>query len=319
MDSFFARNRLSAYLDGALSDAEAAELSDAIERDPTLRAEYVAMQNAIDLLRREGPTQAPAGFHARVMEAVADEPGTGGVVVRLRRWWNRVPVEAVALAAAAAVVVLVIQGKPGSDALNAATDAVDPLSRRSAGTPGDTPPPLVADAKSEADPGTEAELAAGAPDAPSPKVQPKGAESADAVADAQPAEAEQDKARKTRGSAGSSVEPYVADWEQGSGEMATPIGYRLSVSSAEVLFNLSGIARQANGAVRDSAGRVLQPRMLSSSDDYAQPMLVVPREQTEAVRGHLQAMGGEPIPTPSATSLYPADFGVFVVEVRYRP
>jgi hypothetical protein len=195
------------------------------------------------------------------------------------------------------------------------------LSRRSAGTPGDTPPPLVADAKSEGEAEERQSPGAAPPAEPAPVATAKSPDANDAVADAQQAASAPDRDKKTRGSAGAdaSVAPYVADWEQGSGEMATPIGYRLSVSSAEVLFNLSGIARQANGAVRDSAGRVLQPRMLSSSDDYAQPMLVVPREQTEAVRGHLQAMGGEPIPTPSATSLYPADFGVFVVEVRYRP
>ena len=313
MDSFFARNRLSAYLDGALSDAEAAELSDAIERDPKLRAEYVAMQRAIELLRREGPTQAPTGFHARVMEAVADEPGTGGVVVRVRRWWNRVPVEAVALAAAAAVVVLVIQGKPGSDALNAASEAVNPLSRSASRAPEGDAPPLVAanPSEREAEDG-EAKDAAGAP----ADANLLDAGGQDAVADAQPASP--NKKLKSRG-ADEPTEPYVAEWEQGSGEMATPMGYRLSVTSAEVLFNLSGIAQQANGSVRDSAGRKLQPRMLSDRDDYAQLMLVVPRDQTEAVRGHLQAMGGEAIPTPSATSLYPADRGVFVVEVRYRP
>ena len=40
MDTFFAKNRLSAYLDGALPEAEASEVADAIARDPELKAEY---------------------------------------------------------------------------------------------------------------------------------------------------------------------------------------------------------------------------------------------------------------------------------------
>ena len=62
MDTFFAKNRLSAFLDGALPDGEAAEVADAIERDPALKAEYEQLRMAVAALRRHGPVSAPEGF-----------------------------------------------------------------------------------------------------------------------------------------------------------------------------------------------------------------------------------------------------------------
>lgn len=116
MDPFFARNRLSAYLDGALSQQEAAEVEAAIDQDPALQAEFDAMRRTVELLRQQGPAEAPTGFHARVMAQVADEPAPGKVTSLFHRVFARVPVEAVALAAAAVVVVLVIQQR-GQDEL----------------------------------------------------------------------------------------------------------------------------------------------------------------------------------------------------------
>ena len=119
MDSFFARNRLSAYLDGKLPEPEASEVAAAIERDPELNAEYEHLRRSVNLLRTEGPVKAPAGFHARVMEQVRDEPHPGGVVIQLQRFFRRIPTEAMALAAAAAVVMMVVQAR--SDQANLGT------------------------------------------------------------------------------------------------------------------------------------------------------------------------------------------------------
>ena len=99
MDSFFAKNRLSAYLDGELPESEASEVAAAIDRDPELKAEYENLRRSINLLRKAGPVKAPPGFHARIIEQVRDEPHPGGVVVRLQRVLQRVPIEAMALAA----------------------------------------------------------------------------------------------------------------------------------------------------------------------------------------------------------------------------
>lgn len=110
MDPFFARNRLSAYLDGTLPDGDAAEVEAALAQDPALRREFDEMRRAVELLRTAGPTRAPEGFHARVMAAVEHEPAPGGLLSFLQRSLQRVPVEAMALAAAAVIVVVVIQG-----------------------------------------------------------------------------------------------------------------------------------------------------------------------------------------------------------------
>ncbi len=303
MDPFFARNRLSAYLDGALSEQEAAEVADAIAADASLRHEYEAMQNAVQTLRREGPTRAPHGFHARVMAAVETEPGPSGAVVRLQRAWNRVPLEAVALAAAAAVVVLVIQGRPKPNEPEAEEATAMVVKKEEA----PSPPPLREQAEPvEAEPagasaGTERTAAAPA-ETSSKKVRPPLPETGEETAAGAP-------------------EPYVASWEQGGagsadGGLATTYGYRLRIASPEVLFNLSSIAETARGEVRDSAGRVLQPRLLSPEDDFEQTLVAVPLAEANAVRGHLEALGSTSVPPPAAPSLFSADYAVFIVEVR---
>lgn len=104
MDEFFARNRLSAYLDGELTAAETAEVEQALERSATLRAELDAMRQAVDLVRRSGPLRAPPGFMAKVHRQVAKEPLTVG----WRRWVPRVRIEAAMVVAAAAVVLVVV-------------------------------------------------------------------------------------------------------------------------------------------------------------------------------------------------------------------
>lgn len=110
MDEFFARNRLSAYLDGELTAAETAEVELALERSASLRAELDAMRSAVDLVRRAGPLRAPPGLLAKVQRQVAKEP----LDVGWRRWVPRVRVE-VAMVAMAAAVVLVVVGRGEMD------------------------------------------------------------------------------------------------------------------------------------------------------------------------------------------------------------
>jgi anti-sigma factor RsiW len=48
-------DQLSAYLDGELSHAEAAEIAQRLQADPALRAELEAVRGAVSLLRTHGP------------------------------------------------------------------------------------------------------------------------------------------------------------------------------------------------------------------------------------------------------------------------
>ena len=144
---------------------------------------------------------------------------------------------------------------------------------------------------------------------------------ADADADAGPPATGNPKAARKKG-AEKSVEPFVADWEQGAGadgDGATSYGYRLQVADTEVLFSLSTIAERAGGRVRDSAGRALQPRRLGKSDDYAQLVIEVPVEGAEQMHRELRGMGGDAVAAPPTPAIYGPEVGVFMVEVRYTP
>lgn len=98
---------LSAYLDGELTDVEAAELEAELARDPVLRAELSELESVAQWLREEGAEPAPFGFHRRVMDRVEAEHPTGAA-----RWaWLRRPfgvaLEGWLVAAAAAAVLFV--------------------------------------------------------------------------------------------------------------------------------------------------------------------------------------------------------------------
>jgi negative regulator of sigma E activity len=324
MDSFFARNRLSAYLDGALSEAEAAEVSEAVEHDPELRAEFEALQHAVEVLRREGPVQAPVGFHARVMERVRDEPAPGGVVVQLRRVFTRVPVEALALAAAAAVVLVVIGGKPDLPA-DDTTSAARNLQLPSSGSP-DAAGPSSSGSTRQAtapEPGPAPAQTKGTPNPPSPKAAP-------AVDDAEQKRGRKNEAAKKK-SATTPSEPMQAEWEKtpqvgdydagdaATKALATPHGYRLTVRDENTLYSMAQLAERYQGSIRDMAGRTLRPRALTLEDDYAQLLFVVPNDKEAVVHGDLRALGGAEVVPPSTTPLTSADRAVFVVEVRYQP
>ena len=104
MDTFFARNRLSAYLDGDLPSSEAREVEAALHRDAELRAEYEAMRAGVELLRAHGPIAAPEGFAGRLQIRLAAEPAP----TRWRGVLRRVRPEYAGIAAIAALALLYI-------------------------------------------------------------------------------------------------------------------------------------------------------------------------------------------------------------------
>jgi len=141
MDPFFARNRLSSYLDGTLSDAEAAEVSEAIEHDPSLKEEYEALRRAVNFIKRAGPTEAPSGFHAKVLAAVAAEKAPGGKLVWLFRPLARVPVEAIGVAAAALLVVLFVSQRHRTEVAQHKKETADAIASQPAKV--ENPPVVV--------------------------------------------------------------------------------------------------------------------------------------------------------------------------------
>ena len=105
MDSFFARNRLSAYLDRTLPKPEAEAVAEAVARDMALSADLRAMKQALTLLEDHGRAPAPTGFKARTMTVVAQQPVPGSQIAWLQRRLARVPTEWVAVLGAALIVV----------------------------------------------------------------------------------------------------------------------------------------------------------------------------------------------------------------------
>jgi negative regulator of sigma E activity len=101
-----ASEQLSAWIDGELTDAEAAELEAELARDPSLRAELAELEAVVRTLHDEGPDHAPAGFRERVLARVEREhPRRAGLAAWMRRPFG-VPLEGWTLAAAVAAVLI---------------------------------------------------------------------------------------------------------------------------------------------------------------------------------------------------------------------
>jgi hypothetical protein len=101
MNTFFARNRLSAFLDCELSDDDARAVVAALEQDEELRKELAQLREAIRLLRGD-PVSAPPGFAARVAALTASEPPPAR---RRVEGWGSFFLRAAGGAAAGALVV----------------------------------------------------------------------------------------------------------------------------------------------------------------------------------------------------------------------
>lgn len=100
-----ASEQLSAYLDGELTEVERDELEAELARDPALRAQLTEFERVVEFLRVHGPVQAPDDFHQAVLDAVEGEAMPGGWWAWLRRPFG-IPIEGLAIAAAAAAVLL---------------------------------------------------------------------------------------------------------------------------------------------------------------------------------------------------------------------
>ncbi|MEC8422938.1 MAG: hypothetical protein VX000_04110, partial [Myxococcota bacterium] len=269
-----------------------------------------AMQQAVELTRREGPAQAPTGFHARVMEAVRDEPAPGGVALRLRRVFTRVPVEALALAAAALVVISVVGGRPGQespatdDDVRAASELTLPASveREEQG-----PAAPVASADAAAPTAVETEPPPKKGDRPS-----KPAKSSGVPVPTEPMKAEWEKQPQAGGDldAAAGKEPATS----------TVAAYRLIVRESNTLYSMNSLAKQYSGKVSDSRGRPLSPRPLTQQDDFASLLMAVPEARARALHTDLAAMGGERISPPATAPKYGTKGqSVFIIEVRFTP
>ncbi len=350
MDEFFARNRLSAYIDGELSDTEMAEVARAIEEQPEVRQAYRELLDAVELLREHGPVQAPSRFHADVMRRVEELPAARGWFSWLLRPLGRYPMQGLGVAVVAAAVLLLVFRGPDFGDLSSPEPApvTVPDVEREAAAPG-----LEAqqeDARGSADDGQNpttsadlerlpdsvqeqgvvSELGSKGTDKPisssGRKTSPTSKEAEEAV----PIETllksnkgatyipEWDKEQVPTGT--TSLAPEPASGEEGAGSLATsPYAYRLTPNSPDVLRRLEALAAKLGGSVHTTSGEVFDPYILTVERNHAQVVLHIPASRLESVEPYLTKMGGLVTVSSDQDRLFAVDAVEVTVEVLYQP
>ncbi len=356
MDEFFARNRLSAYIDGELSDAEMAEVARAIEEQPELREAYLELKAAVDLLRQHGPVQAPPDFHRGVMRRVEGLSRGRSWLERLLGPVGRYPVQGLGVAVvAAAVLLLVFRGPLMHDPTLEGMEASGPETPGEVDREAAVPGPTEGDAteKSRGDDGGEPSEPA--QEKPATEMQEKGSAKAE-----QSTKGVENTEIGTRGT-GSSYKgstsksgampieellekeqgTYIPDWdkesaptaviepdattqepapEAGAGSLATsPFAYRLTPSEPDALRKLVAMAEKLGGGAYSASGDPHEPYILTVERNYEKVVLQIPASRLESVEPYLRSMGGVVTVHADQDRLYAADAVHVTVEVQYQP
>lgn len=292
-------DRLSAFIDGDLDPPAVAELERELSDDPVLRQQYEELLAAVEFVREHGPTDAPLGFATRVIAHADDIPMASAWWQRLLAPFKAIPIEGLAVAMAALLVVYVIGKDP-------------------APTPADPPSETVAVAPSPA------VASPTAPAVTSPEAQPPApaAQPAEAVAnnvfEAQPAqpngEREQLLGELIGGQDGrdpldGAVAAMPEAGEQPEGEatgsvsgalnaqLNARVAYKLQSDSGQALHDLRRLASQNNGQLLDAAtGQPLTPYRLGDADEGGasgpvRVLVSVPASNLAAFTRDLSAMG----------------------------
>ena len=278
MDSFFARNRLSAYLDRTLPKAEAEAVSEAIARDISLSADLQSVQQSLTLLNETGKATAPNGFQARCIAAIAEQPVPGSQVAWLQRRISRIPTELVALAGAAIVVGVALQA---SQEESEVPNAPPPLTKSVA--PPDTPEPEQ--------PAVTAELQVQQASEPS-----------------RPTDVKTKKKRNRRKA------PVT---ETATFSTTTPLAYRILHGGDQVLYDIAAIADSAGGRLVDVHGKLYSPHSLSEARSFSQLYLVTPTTTAADTHKRLTTRSGmSPYPLEGPTPPLAEGEFVFLIEAQ---
>ncbi len=282
MHAFFARQRLSALLDGELSPEERAQVEALLAEDEELRSTYEGMRESVSLLRRLGPAAAPEGFGAEVQAARAEKPSGRGPL------W----VAALGLVAAAGLVLLLLPGDEHSE--TGQTEELAELHAEIAAAPIEVatvePPPPEAPAEAPAEAPTEE------------PVEPVEAAPAPAPVASRPAAQTTPRAERA---------PYQADWEQSS-QLSRSRSVRMHATGGSVLFELAGLAAGHGGQVLRGT-----PVQLDTETAYGQLTVELPAASLPAFMAGLGTLGSLTSAPP-----HPAgegeDLVELLVEVQYH-
>jgi hypothetical protein len=280
MDSFFARNRLSAYLDHSLPRAEAIAVAEAVARDISLSADLLAMKQALNLLNDDGPKAAPPGFKARTMALIAKKPVSGSQVAWIQRRLARVPTEFVAVLGAGLIVLVAINhDKFGTQAAS----------------PAKSPTQAMADPPLEAPPKAQT---------PAPAPEPSG--NSQAKAQAQPTATGPKPKRAT-------VKPDSVPVY----DPAKPLAYRILHGGDQVLYDIATLADQAGGRLVDVHGKLFIPHSLNEARSFRQLYLVTPLSTAATTHTALVGRSGmAPYTLDGPKPPLSADETVFLIEAQ---
>jgi hypothetical protein len=284
MDSFFARNRLSAYLDRTLPKTEAETISEAIARDIALSADVQAMQKTLSLMHTCGRAQAPTGFNARTMASIATQPVPGSQVAWLQRRMARMPAELLALAGATIVILI---------AINRADDGANQQQGANQ-TAIEAPTEVPKDNTEAVDEALD--TAAGEPTEPVPS--PSGG-AVSMVTQSSPS-----KAR--------TPVPTTLPYDRSS-----PLSYRILHGGDQVLYDIAVLADETGGRLVDVHGKLFTPHSLNESRSFSQLYLITNID--EASKAHamlIERSGMEPYPINGPQPPLGEDETVFLIEAQ---
>ena len=336
MKEFFATNRLSAYIDGELSDAEMAEVEKSIRENPSVRAEYSRMLNAVELLRTQGPIEAPEGFAERLEALLATEPLPRSRTRWLPRPLRNIPMEALGLAFAAVLVVFLIQRGPVEDSQDAEKPDMLVQEDLTVEEPKEAEVDNSVRSVEESAASMEASEEASIEEVRNAKERVVRAPVLPKEQSERPPQAESSPAIVDLGSNSESAsleEVGAMDWEEqfqeagsGKGENYSgptvsmgPVRYRLFPKSAEILWQIERLAQLYGARLMKSTGGQLSPFSMTTEQNYANLKLQMSPDRMEAFVGALQDLGAMRLVPQDETRLYGGGMMELELEVQYEP
>lgn len=305
MEKFFASNRLSAYLDGDLSETEMLEVAKAIEENHELQKELDDLRAVVSFLNTHGPIEAPPRLHAKVMAKIAEEPKKGLLgFLNFGALRFLISPQGIGIAVVSAAVFLVMLRNP------------DPKTE-----------PVIEEERSSAaqveKPGFEQDLVE------EPETQdPEAFLQEPVFIEKKPIE--KVKTPKT------TVEPdrtgvYIPEWDKEQTvteqiaktvDYETPtnsdFSYRLNVTDPAVLQKLIGMVEKNGGIITDVNGKEFNPYIFTIEKNYQRLIIKHPTLNLDSFEPSLKHLGGV-VETRSSEKLYSGETVTITVEVSYKP
>lgn len=306
MDPVFARNRISAYLDGELPPGEAERVTQALASDGVLAEEHARLARVRALLQDDADDAAPAGFSARVSARIASEEAPS------RSWrpaWLRMEWMLAAATAAGVLAVVVMRApeaevSPDAESLVGSGASAEARAVASAEAPPELGPPAPAAdvpslfASAPVDGAVAPELTAlpedrfaGKPPGTAPHLGAGRSTGAPASAQVSRPKGTPVPPRVVTGET-SEREPYTLGWEATSSVVlqGALVDYRVDASRETALKELAQVANSLGGRLVDAGGKPFAPYPMDAGD-ARKVKVVLPPHNLAAFAERLAAVG----------------------------